>query len=47
MLAGGRWSQGTGDETFTVTDPATGEPLGVVAASSAADVDAAVEAASA
>ncbi|MEU8125056.1 aldehyde dehydrogenase family protein [Spirillospora sp. NPDC049024] len=45
MLAGGRWSQGTGEETFTVTDPATGEPLGVVAASSAADVDTAVAAA--
>lgn len=45
MLAGGRWSQGTGDEVFTVTDPATAEPLGVVAVSTAADADTAVAAA--
>ncbi|CNG61021.1 NAD-dependent aldehyde dehydrogenase [Mycobacterium tuberculosis] len=45
MLAGGRWSQGTGDGVFSVDDPATGEPLGVVAVSTPADVDAAVGAA--
>ncbi|MEO3823987.1 aldehyde dehydrogenase family protein [Actinomadura sp. B10D3] len=44
-LTGGRWSQGGGDEVFTVTDPATGEPLGVVAASTAAEAEAAVAAA--
>ncbi|WP_210748722.1 aldehyde dehydrogenase family protein, partial [Actinomadura latina] len=45
MLAGGRWSQGTGEDVFSVDDPATGEPLGVVAVSTRADVDAAVAAA--
>lgn len=45
MLAGGRWSQGTGQDAFTMTDPATGEPLGVVAVSTPADVAAAVAAA--
>lgn len=44
-LTGGRWGQGGGDEVFTVTDPATGEPLGVVAVSTAADTEAAVAAA--
>ncbi|NVI89239.1 hypothetical protein, partial [Actinomadura sp. BRA 177] len=38
MLAGGRWSQGTGEDVFSVDDPATGEPLGVVAVSTPADV---------
>ncbi|MBE1535993.1 aldehyde dehydrogenase family protein [Actinomadura algeriensis] len=46
-LAGGRWSGGTGDETFTVTDPATGEPVGEVPVCSAADVEDAVAAAAA
>ncbi|WP_433232296.1 aldehyde dehydrogenase family protein [Actinomadura formosensis] len=45
MLAGGRWSQGTGEDVFTMTDPATGEPLGVVAVSTPADVDTAMAAA--
>ncbi|MFA1550360.1 aldehyde dehydrogenase [Actinomadura chokoriensis] len=45
MLAGGRWSQGTGEDAFTITDPATGEPLGVVAVSTPADVGAAMAAA--
>lgn len=45
MLAGGRWSQGTGEDVFTMTDPATGEPLGVVAVSTPADVAAAMAAA--
>ncbi|XRQ14910.1 aldehyde dehydrogenase family protein [Actinomadura welshii] len=45
MLAGGDWSQGTGDRMFTVADPADGEPLGVVPACTAGDVDAAVAAA--
>ncbi|MFV2174458.1 aldehyde dehydrogenase family protein, partial [Actinomadura sp. LOL_011] len=46
-LAGGRWGGGTGDETFTVTDPATGEPVGEAPICSAADVEDAVDAASA
>ncbi|GAA1886579.1 aldehyde dehydrogenase family protein [Actinomadura bangladeshensis] len=45
MLAGGRWSQGTGEDVFSVDDPATGEPLGVVAVSTPADVDTAMAAA--
>ncbi|MEU8801949.1 aldehyde dehydrogenase family protein [Spirillospora sp. NPDC048819] len=45
MLAGGRWSQGAGGRMFTVTDPANGEPLGVVPVCSGGDVDTAVAAA--
>ncbi|HEY8481900.1 MAG TPA: aldehyde dehydrogenase family protein [Spirillospora sp.] len=45
VLAGGRWSQGGGDRMFTVTDPADGEPLGVVPVSAPGDVDRAVAAA--
>ncbi|WP_207400389.1 aldehyde dehydrogenase family protein, partial [Actinomadura fibrosa] len=47
MLAGGRWSGGTGEEAFTVRDPATGVPVGAVPVCSAADVEAAVAAAAA
>ncbi|TDD85234.1 aldehyde dehydrogenase [Actinomadura rubrisoli] len=45
MLAGGRWSGGTGDEAFTVSDPATGDPVGDVPVCGDADVEAAVIAA--
>ncbi|MER7544384.1 aldehyde dehydrogenase family protein [Spirillospora sp. NPDC127506] len=45
MLAGGRWSQGTGQDVFSVADPATGEPLGVAAVSTPADAAAAMAAA--
>ncbi|WP_243718370.1 aldehyde dehydrogenase family protein [Actinomadura sp. 7K534] len=42
MLAGGRWSQGTGERMFTITDPADGDPLGVVPLCAGGDVEAAV-----
>ncbi|WP_344274049.1 aldehyde dehydrogenase family protein, partial [Actinomadura napierensis] len=41
-LAGGRWSRGGGDGAFTVTDPATGDPVGEVPVGTAVDVAAAV-----
>ncbi|MBO2460674.1 aldehyde dehydrogenase family protein [Actinomadura violacea] len=44
-LAGGRWSRGGGDGAFTVTDPATGDPVGEVPVGTAVDVAAAVAAA--
>ncbi|QXJ26219.1 aldehyde dehydrogenase [Actinomadura graeca] len=45
MLAGGRWSGGTGGTTFTVRDPATGDPVGEVPVCAPGDVEAAVAAA--
>ncbi|MBW4717826.1 aldehyde dehydrogenase family protein [Saccharothrix obliqua] len=43
LYIGGQWTAGAGE--FTTTDPATGEPLAVVADASAGDVDNAVAAA--
>ena len=45
MFIGGTWTDGTATRTRRVTSPATGEVLGEVPISSAADVDAAVDAA--
>ena len=38
----GAWREGSGDDSFTVTEPATGADLARIAASSPGDVDAAV-----
>ncbi|XRQ10511.1 aldehyde dehydrogenase family protein [Actinomadura welshii] len=46
-LIGGEWVPAAGGETIEVVDPATGEPLGAVPRGTAADVDAAVRAATA
>jgi len=45
MLIGGRWVEAADGGTFQVTNPATGQPVAVVPAGKAADVDAAVDAA--
>jgi acyl-CoA reductase-like NAD-dependent aldehyde dehydrogenase len=45
LLVGGEWVASQGGEELAVEDPSTEEPLAVVAQASAADVDAAVEAA--
>ncbi|MCA9739875.1 MAG: aldehyde dehydrogenase family protein, partial [Gemmatimonadetes bacterium] len=42
---GGQWRSATAPDVLPVTDPATGERLGEVPLSGAADVDAAVQAA--
>ncbi|MGP4025908.1 aldehyde dehydrogenase family protein [Actinomadura sp. 3N407] len=47
QLIGGEWVPAAGGETIEVINPATGEPLGRVPRGSAADVDAAVRAATA
>ena len=45
MLINGGWHQGAGPDELEVRDPATGELVDTVPAGTAADVDAAVEAA--
>jgi 1-pyrroline dehydrogenase len=45
-FVGGKWADSAGGETMDVLNPATGETIAQVQASTAADVDAAVEAAS-
>jgi aldehyde dehydrogenase (NAD+)/betaine-aldehyde dehydrogenase len=45
LFIGGEWTPGSAGETFETVDPATGEVLGTAVAATAADVDAAVEAA--
>ncbi len=45
LLIGGEWGPARAGGRLTTVDPATGEPLGTVADAGAADVDAAVEAA--
>jgi len=45
MFIGGTWTDGMAKQTQRVTSPATGEPLGEVPISTAADIDAAVKAA--
>jgi betaine-aldehyde dehydrogenase len=44
-LVGGRWIDGTGEDTIEVYNPATGEVIASFTSASPADVDAAVEAA--
>lgn len=44
-LIGGRWQDADGGETLPVENPSTGEEIGAIARSGAADVDAAVAAA--
>jgi acyl-CoA reductase-like NAD-dependent aldehyde dehydrogenase len=46
LLIDGEWTGGTGNTTFETLDPATGEVLGTAVEATAADVDAAVQAAS-
>ncbi|MFG6402358.1 aldehyde dehydrogenase family protein [Microbacterium sp. P04] len=46
LLIGGRWTPAASGDTFATLDPATGETLAAVARGRAADVDAAVAAAS-
>jgi acyl-CoA reductase-like NAD-dependent aldehyde dehydrogenase len=45
LFIGGEWTAGSGGKTFETLDPATGEVLGTAVEATAADVDAAVEAA--
>jgi acyl-CoA reductase-like NAD-dependent aldehyde dehydrogenase len=45
LFIGGEWTAGSAGKTFETVDPATGEVLGTVVEATAADVDAAVEAA--
>jgi acyl-CoA reductase-like NAD-dependent aldehyde dehydrogenase len=45
LFIGGEWTAGSGGRTFETLDPATGEVLGTAVEATAADVDAAVEAA--
>jgi acyl-CoA reductase-like NAD-dependent aldehyde dehydrogenase len=45
LLIGGQWTTGSGGSTFPTYNPATGEEITRVALATAADVDAAVEAA--
>ena len=45
MLINGEWRNGTGDNTHTLRDPATGQEIARVPLATAADVDAAVQAA--
>ena len=45
LLIGGRWVEAESDEHFDVTNPATGEVVGTVPDGSAADVQAAIDAA--
>ena len=45
LLIDGEWTGGTGNTTFETLDPATGEVLGTAVEATAADVDAAVQAA--
>ncbi|MGH8868214.1 MAG: aldehyde dehydrogenase family protein [Actinomycetes bacterium] len=46
LLIAGEWTAGTAANTFETVDPATGEVLGTAVEATAADVDAAVDAAS-
>jgi acyl-CoA reductase-like NAD-dependent aldehyde dehydrogenase len=45
LLIGGEWTPSSDGGTFETLNPATGEPIGVAAEATAADVDAAVDAA--
>ncbi len=45
LFIGGEWTAGSAGKTFETVDPATGEVLGTAVEATAADVDAAVEAA--
>jgi aldehyde dehydrogenase (NAD+)/betaine-aldehyde dehydrogenase len=45
LFIGGEWTRGSAGQTFETLDPATGAVLGTAVEASAADVDAAVEAA--